>query len=107
MYPSDITRKQFEAIRSLLESARKKTKPRTLDLYEVFNALLYIIVTGCQWRALPKDYPKWQSVYRHFLIWNQRKNETLPSLLEELLKKISRRRAHERWQESQNQLLHR
>ena len=35
-YPSDITREQFERIRPLLEQARKRTKPRTVDLYEVF-----------------------------------------------------------------------
>ena len=35
-YPSDISRKQFEKIRPFLESARKKTKPRIIDLYDVF-----------------------------------------------------------------------
>ena len=40
-YPSDISRKQFEHILPILESARKKTKPRTVDLYDVFCSLLY------------------------------------------------------------------
>ncbi|QQS15647.1 MAG: IS5 family transposase [Candidatus Moraniibacteriota bacterium] len=88
MYPSDITREQFEHIRPFLESTRKRTKPKTLDSYDVFNALLYILVTGCQWRALPKDYPKWQSVYRHFLVWKERKNKQTESMLEQVLKKI-------------------
>lgn len=44
-YPSDISREQFEQIRPLLERARKKTKPRTVDLYEVFRAALYLLKT--------------------------------------------------------------
>jgi len=49
-YPSDISRRQFEPIRPLLESVRKRTKPRTVDLHEVFNAVLYLLKSGCQWR---------------------------------------------------------
>lgn len=47
-YPSDISRKQFEHILPILESARNKTKPRTVDLYDVFCGLLYVVRTGCQ-----------------------------------------------------------
>jgi len=47
-YPSDISREQFERIRPLLESVRKRTKPRTVDLHEVFNAVLYLLKSGCQ-----------------------------------------------------------
>lgn len=57
-YPSDISRDQFEQIRPLLESALKKTAPRKMDPYEVFSAVLYLLRTGCQWRALPSDFPK-------------------------------------------------
>ena len=46
-YPSDVSREQFEAIRPLLESARKQTKPRTLDLYDVFCGVLYVLKSGC------------------------------------------------------------
>ncbi len=60
-YPSDISRTQFEIIRPMLEDARKKTKPKKLDLYDVFCGILYVVKTGCQWRMLPKDYPKWKS----------------------------------------------
>ena len=88
-YSSDITREQFEAIRPLLESIRQKTRPRTLDLYEVFCGLLYVLKTGCQWRALPRDFPKWTSVYKYFRQWNQRPQTDEPSLLEQALKKIS------------------
>ena len=47
-YPSDISTKQFEHILPILESARKKTKPRTVDLYDVFCGLLYVLRTGLQ-----------------------------------------------------------
>lgn len=70
-YPSDIKREQFEAIRPLLESARRKTAPRKVELYEVFCAVLYLLRTGCQWRALPSDFPKWRTVHSYFAIWSE------------------------------------
>ena len=42
----------------MLESARKKTKPCAVDLHEVWRAVLYVLKTGCQWRALPGDFPQ-------------------------------------------------
>jgi transposase len=86
-YPSDISRDQFEKIRSMLEGLRKKTKPRKLDLYDVFCGVLYINRTGCQWRMLPKDYPKWSSVYAYFRIWNNA-DESGESILDAALKKL-------------------
>jgi len=85
-YPSHINREQFEAIRPIVESARKKTKPRQVDLYEAFSALLYLLKTGCQWRILPKDFPKWRTVHAYFQIWSQKQENGL-SFLEEALKK--------------------
>ncbi len=98
-YPSDISREQFEAIRPLLETARKRTKPRKLDLYDIFNALLYVVKTGCQWRALPKDYPKYVTVHRYFRIWSEEGTEG-KSILEQVLKKIGYARAYQKWQKS-------
>jgi len=86
-YPSDISRDQFETIRPLLESARKITKPRTVDLYDAFCGLLYIPKTGSQWRQLPKDYPKWRTVHEYFLIWSRKASPEHPSVLEQALKK--------------------
>lgn len=89
-YPSDITREQFAAIEPLLLSARKITAPRELDLYDVFCAVLYLLKTACQWRMLPKDFPKWRSVHSYFQIWSERINDQ-PSLLEQALKKTSKK----------------
>ena len=92
-YPSDISRDQFEKIRPLLESSRKKTKPRKIDLYEAFCAVLYILRTGCQWRMLPSDFPKWRTAHFYFQIWSERK-ENESSILEKILKKNSYRVAN-------------
>lgn len=69
-YPSDMSHERFEQIRSLLEQARKRTKPRTVALYEVWCAVLYLLRTGCQWRALPSDFPKWRMVHSYFAKWS-------------------------------------
>lgn len=88
-YPSDISRDQFAEIEPILVSARKRTCPRKLDLYEVFCAVLYLLKTGCQWRMLPQDFPKWRSVHAYFQIWNERVGDQ-PSILEQALKKSNR-----------------
>ena len=93
-YPSDISKEQFKKIEPLLLSARKKTRPRELDLYEIFCAVLYLLKSGCQWRMLPSDFPDWQNVYAYFRIWSEKKeNDT--SLLEQILKKISWRGSYQ------------
>jgi transposase len=87
-YPSDITREQFEVIRVDLESAKKATKPRNIDLYDIFCAMLYMIKSGCQWRMLPTDFPKWNIVRYYYDVWS-REREDKTSLLSQVLKKIS------------------
>ena len=47
-YPSDITREQFEIIRPDLENAKKKTRPRKYDLYDIFCAVLYVLRGGME-----------------------------------------------------------
>jgi transposase len=84
-YPSDISREQFEVIKLLLESARRKTSPRRVDLYEVFCAVLYLLRSGCQWRMLPEEFPKWRTVHSYFAIWSEPREGG--SLLEQALKK--------------------
>jgi len=87
-YPSDISREQFGQLLPLLEQARRKTKPRTVDLYEVFCAVLYLLRTGCQWRALPSDFPKWRTVHSYFAKWSAPGQDGV-SLLEQALKKCN------------------
>ncbi len=109
-YPSDISREQFNKIVSILESARKKTKPRTVDMYDAFCGVLYVLKTGCQWRALPHEYPKWRTVHSYFEKWTEEKKiakKKQPSVLDEVLKKISWRGAHTQWTERENKHGHR
>ena len=86
IYPSDLSRDRFEVVRPLLEQARKRTKPRRVDLYEVWCAVLYLLRTGCQWRALPSDFPKWRTVHSYFAKWSE-PDEQGVSLLKRALKK--------------------
>jgi transposase len=86
-YPSDITPEQFERIRPLLESVRKRTKPTSVDLHEVFNAVLYLLKSGCQWRMLPEQFPNWVTVYSYFAKWSAPGKDGV-SALERALKKI-------------------
>jgi transposase len=71
-YPSDVTPAQFLLIKEELEKAKKRTRPREVDLYEIFCALLYILKNGCTWRALPHDFPNWELVYYYNKIWNEK-----------------------------------
>ncbi len=103
-YPSDITRNQFEIIRSILESSRKSTRPRTVDLYDIFCGILYILKSGCQWRMLPKDYPSWELCYYYFGVWRSKEDGQKFSAIEQSLKKISQRSSYFRWSQSENEL---
>ncbi len=105
-YPSDISREQFEHIREDLENVRKLTKPRVVDLYEVFCGLLYVLKSGCQWRMLPGDFPKWRTVYEYYRKWGDTKNEEETSPLEQVLKKISWSGSVKTWAERTNKFLY-
>ena len=69
--PTDITKEQFYHIQPILEAVRKKTKPTIVSLYDVFCAIKYVLNTGCQWRSLPHDFPKWQTVYSYYRKWSE------------------------------------
>ncbi|GBU15009.1 hypothetical protein AwPolaro_03870 [Polaromonas sp.] len=59
-----------------------------MDQYEVWCAVLYLLRTGCQWRFLPSEFPKWQTVYAYFAKWNKPDQHGV-SVLERALKKSS------------------
>ena len=56
-YPSDVTDEQWQILRRLLPPKNKRGRPPG-DRRAVVNAILYVNRTGCQWRALPHDFPK-------------------------------------------------
>lgn len=85
-YASDVSREKFGEIELLLRSVRKATKPTRVDLYEVFCAVLYLLRTGCQWRFLPSEFPKWTTVYAYWRKWSEPDQDGV-SVLERALKK--------------------
>ena len=90
-YPSNISRAQFALIQPDLKNFRKHTRPRRYDLYDVFNAILYSLTTGCQWRELPHDFPEWHTVYRYYDMWRDKPDPTagLKSIFETDFKRHS------------------
>jgi transposase len=86
-YPSVITRDEFNIIKSIIESARNARRPRSIDLYDVFCAVLYVNKSGCQWRMLPSGFPKWTAVFYYFQIWSEpkRRGRTILASCLELL----------------------
>ena len=71
IYPSDLTDSQWNLIKELIPPAKFGGRPRSLAMRQVLNAIIYLLVTGIQWRYLPRDYPKWQSVYYYFQQWQR------------------------------------
>jgi putative transposase len=68
-YASDLTDREWALVAPFLPSPRPIGRPRTTDLREVVNAILYMAATGCQWRMLPKDFPPTSTVQRYFYDW--------------------------------------
>jgi len=68
-YPSDLSDAQWETIEWLLPPPARRGRPREVLHREVVNAVLYVNRTGCQWRALPHDFPCWKTVYNIFWEW--------------------------------------
>jgi len=68
-YASDMTDREWKLVARLLPKPRRVGRPREVDLRVVMNAMLYILATGCQWRALPKDFPPFTTVQYYFYNW--------------------------------------
>ena len=68
-YPSDLTDEQWALLEPLLPRAKPGGRPRSVDLREVANAMLYLLRTGCPWRSLPHDLPPWGTVWASFRRW--------------------------------------
>src|SRR6187397_1803096 len=84
-YPSDITDTQWALIEPHIP-VYPGGRPRTTDVRDVVDAILYILRTGCQWRYLPKDFPPKSTVWRYFDEW--RHNGTLDTIHDVLRRKV-------------------
>lgn len=56
-YPSDLTDTEWDLVWPLIPPCKRGGRQRRVDLREVVNGLMYVLSTGCQWRAVPKDLP--------------------------------------------------
>ena len=68
-YPSDLTDEEWALVEPLIASAKRGGNKRTVDVREVVNGLMYVLSTGCQWRAIPKDLPPRSTVHDYFDLW--------------------------------------
>ena len=77
-YPSDVTNAEWKILEPLIPPAKEGGRPRTTDMREVLGAIFYVDRTGCQWRALPHDFPPWSTVWSYFRTW--RNDEFCPGV---------------------------
>src|SRR3974390_2067869 len=69
-YPSDLTDEEWALIEPLIPPAKRGGGKRTVNLREVVNGLMYVLSTGCQWRAIPKDLPPRSTVHGYLDLWS-------------------------------------
>ena len=67
-YPTDLKYTEWMLIVDFFPSNRMG-RPRKWELWQIINAILYVVRTGCQWRMMPTDLPPWQTVYGYFRRW--------------------------------------
>jgi putative transposase len=87
-YPSDLTDAQWTRLELLLPPGRPGGRPRAHPVREIVDALRYVLRGGIAWRALPHDYPPWQTAYHYFRAWRldgtwERLNDELRDLVRE------------------------
>lgn len=68
-YPSDLTDDEWDLVRPLIPPCKRGGRQRTVDLREVVNGLMYVLSTGCQWRAVPKDLPARSTLHDYLGLW--------------------------------------
>ena len=76
-YPSDLTDAEWAVIGPLIPPAKRGGNKRTVEVREVVNGVMYVLSTGCQWAALPRDLPPRSTVNDYFRRWDYDGNEPL------------------------------
>jgi putative transposase len=71
-YPSDLTDEEWAILGPLVTPGKQAGRPQVLDLRRIVDAVSYLLRTGCQWRALPHDFPPWPAVFYHYAKWRRR-----------------------------------
>jgi putative transposase len=85
-YPSDVTDEQWAILEPLIPAALPGGRPREVNIRQVVNGLFYRNREGCTWRALPRDFPPWRTVYNYFQWWEW--DGTWQHLLTKLREKV-------------------
>ena len=88
-YPSDLTDAQWVELSPLLPLANSRGHPRSVDLRQVINGILYVLRGGIPWRMMPHDLPPWGTVWWYFREWRldgtwQRIHDTLQPRVREM-----------------------
>ena len=81
-YPTDLSDSQWQVIAPYLKDKRKRKHPYRV----ILNSIFYLVKTGCQWRMLPHDFPKWQTVYFYFSRW--KRDGTLEQIQQALVEQL-------------------
>ena len=68
-YPSDLTEAEWAHVEPLIPPAKRGGNRRHVEVREVVNGLMYVLSTGCQWRAIPRDLPPRSTLYDYFDLW--------------------------------------
>jgi len=92
-YPSDLTDAQWALIEPWIPPARPGGRPRSVNLREIFNGIVYVVRSGCAWRLLPHDLPPWSTVYDYFRKF--RKNGVWQSIHDVLRGQVRRQQERE------------
>jgi putative transposase len=85
-YPTDLTDSQYGTILHIIGDKRKRKR----SLKEVLDAIFYLLKSGCQWRMLPSDFPKWELVYYYYRKWSC--DGTLEEIHDTLRKRLRTKR---------------
>lgn len=91
-YPTDLTEQEWELLQPLIPPPKTGGRPRTVNMREIVNAILYVQCTGCSWRMLPHNLPPWPTVYDYFRAW--RRSRVWKKMKQALQLKVRSRERH-------------
>jgi transposase len=69
-YDSDLTDAEWALVAPLIPPAKRGGRKREANVREVLNGIFYVLWTGCQWKALPKDFPPKSTVHYYLMLWD-------------------------------------
>lgn len=69
IYPSDLNDQEWQIIEPLLPPDKEIGRPPEVNLRDVVDAIFYRADNGIKWRAMPIDFPPWQTVYTYYRLW--------------------------------------